>query len=202
MKDIILKILKEEVSNIETKSEFDQFYTKFKSSYGKEKNIDSIFINLVKDIKNSPTPRITMVKSRFFCGMSLTDNVMLSEFIFNESLYKFIYILFHEIAHQYQYKKYGKDILYTLANQEINNKTLDSLIKIEQVADRFGVNMANKYAKNFDLPKMKIVSPYDNVGTGRLAYKMLLLKIQDEIKKGNITCVEQMESYLTSSLTQ
>jgi hypothetical protein len=202
MENLIKRILKESVSEIETQQEFNEFHNFFKLSYGKTPNFEEIFERIVTDISNSPTPKITLTDRGMFCGLSLTDNVILSKSIFNRSIFGFIFVLFHEIAHQYQYKKYGKNLLYDLTTNEITDDTLNKLIEIEKVADRFGENMANKYAKMFNIPKTPIASPYSNVEYGKNTYRNLILKIQEEIKKGNISCVEQMESFMIEHLTR
>lgn len=201
MKNLIRKILKETVSEIEIESGFEEFYKFFKEKYGKITNFEFIFEELEKDIKKSPTPKITITDRGMFCGMSLTDNVILSRSIFSNNLYRFIFILFHEIAHQYQYKKYGKNLLYELTTTEITDSTLNKLIDIEQVADRFGKSMASKYANNFNIDKSPIASPYDNIEYGKNSYKKLIESIQKKIKDGEITCVEQMESFMIEHLT-
>lgn len=202
MKNLIKKILKEQVSDNETKSDFEDFYNFFKEKYGKIENFDSIFEELTKDIKKSPTPKITLTDKGMFCGMSLTDNVIISKSMFSKNIFGFIYVLFHEIAHQYQYKKYGKELLYELTTKEVSDESLTKLIKIEQVADRFGESMANKYATMFGIPKEKINSPYANTEYGKNTYKNLILRIQKEIENGNITCVEQMEAYMLEDYTR
>lgn len=201
MKNLIKKILKEQVSEKEIQSGFDDFYQFFEKNYSMVEDYDVILHSLIEDIKKSPTPKITLTDRGMFCGMSLTDNVILSKSIFNRSLYSFIFVLFHEIAHQYQYKKYGKDLLYSLTTKELTEETLDKLIEIEQVADRFGENMANKYSARFKIPKGTIVSPYKNIQQGKSSYRNLITKIQEEIKKGNITCIEQMETFMIEHLT-
>jgi len=200
MKNLIKKILIESVSEKEIESDFQEFYNLFEKKYGLNDNYEDILNQIVLDIKKSPTPKITLTTRGQFCGMSLNDNVILNESIFGYSLHHFIFVLFHEIAHQYQYKKYGKNLLYHLTTGELNDVILDKLIEIEQVADRFGESMANKYSTMFNIPKSKINKPYSNVEMGKSSYRRLIGKIQDEIKNGNISCVEQMENFMMEYL--
>lgn len=202
MKNLIKKILREQVSEKEIESGFEDFYKLFTEKYGKIENFKEILQEIESDIKKSPTPKITITDRGMFCGMSLTDNVILSKSIFSREIFSFIFVLFHEIAHQYQYKKYGKNLLYELTTNEITDATLNKLIDIEQVADRFGKNMASKYATKFNLQKRPISSPYDNIEYGKNSYKRLIEDIQKKIKEGEITCVEQMESFMIDHLTK
>lgn len=202
MRNLIKKILKEQVSEVETESGFEDFYNLFKEKYGNVENFDRIFEEIVSDIKKSPTPKITLTDRGYFCGMSLTNNVILNKSIFGTDLHKFIFILFHEIAHQYQYKKYGKNLLYELTTKEVTDDTLNKLIGIEQVADRLGKSMASKYSSKFNIPTKPISSPYDSIEYGKSSYKRLIEDIQKKIKEGEITCVEQMESFMLDHLTK
>lgn len=43
-------------------------------------------------------------------GISLPNECIISTIILQFPTELLLYILFHEIAHQYQYKKYGKDL--------------------------------------------------------------------------------------------
>ena len=200
MKNLIKKILKEEVASIEIDRTFQDFQENFQTSFSKKlQNSDVVLEELIQDIKKSPTPKMTISERGAFCGMSLNNNVLLSSGIFYKNIYEFIFILFHEIAHQYQYKKYGRDILYRLTTQEITDQTLNSLLEIEQVADRFGEMMAAKYANKFGLTPTKLFSPYKG-GGGKESYRRLLTTIQKEIEEGKITCVEEMESFMTDYL--
>jgi hypothetical protein len=202
MKKLIRQILREQVSEIEIESGFEEFYNLLREKFDKIDKFDQIFEELEIDIKKSPTPKITITDRGMFCGMSLTSNVILNKSIFNNDLHKFIFILFHEIAHQYQYKKYGKNLLYELTTTEVTDNTLNKLIKIEQVADRFGRTMASKYATKFNLPARPISSPYDSIEYGKSSYKRLIEDIQKKINDGEITCVEQMESFMLDHLTK
>ena len=194
MKNLIRKVLYEQVVSNEIKTGFVKFYQLFKEKYGKTKDFNLIFNELISDINKSPTPKISITNSRQVCGASLTNNVIISSDMFDLLLYKFIYVLFHEIAHQYQYKKYGKSLIFDLNKNGFNEGVLDRIIEIEKVADRFGRSMSKKYSEKFKIPNYTIFSPYDGAAyTGRAAYRIMLQEIADDIKSGKITCIEQME---------
>lgn len=192
----IKKYLREYLENVTNEEEFFDFIQEFKKSYGKIPNSDKILEELIKDIKKSPTSKINITNQSKYCGMSLNRGVILPTHIFMGSLYRFIFIVFHEIAHQYQYSKHGQKILYDLTVGDLSEEKLDKLIDIEQVADRFGRSMARKYGIMFNMNQFHNTSPYDNRKNAKEMYKHLLLMIQDKIKKGEITCVEEMENFL------
>ena len=80
--------------------------------------------------------------------MSLTDNVILNKSVFNSDLYKFIFVLFHEIAHQYQYRKYGIERMYALYNGKLPiNDAVEWLRYTESVADQFAIRKCRELQK-------------------------------------------------------
>ena len=53
---------------------------------------------------------------------------------------KALYIIFHEIAHQYQFKKYGADKMYECYTGDLSDEEAADLIKrVEEVADEFAL---------------------------------------------------------------
>ena len=113
----------------------DIFLSQIKDNF----NLDDTQIEKInKFIENSECQKITVEPLKMGMGVSLDDRVILNSTIFNNNLPNFLFILFHEIAHQYQFKKYGAEKMYEcyLGNVSL----MDSAIfmkKIEMVADEF-----------------------------------------------------------------
>ena len=81
-------------------------------------------------------------------GLSLHDGVLLNNKIFNLNLPTFLYVVFHELAHQYQFKKYGDDKMYDLYRGKIDVKEAATAMKnIELVADEFAVRKIREFIK-------------------------------------------------------
>ena len=81
-------------------------------------------------------------------GLSLHDGVLLNNKIFNLNLPTFLYVVFHELAHQYQFKKYGDDKMYDLYKGKIDVKEAAAAMKnIELVADEFAIRKIREFIK-------------------------------------------------------
>lgn len=87
-------------------------------------------------------------------GLANRDACILSSKIFGYN--KVVYVLtavFHELAHYYQYRKYGKDFAMRLLDQNIDiNKAANGLKRIEEIADKFSLYKTNFYMRKYNLP--------------------------------------------------
>jgi hypothetical protein len=100
-------------------------------------------------IEWAPFSREFTVGKNTAAGLSLPHGVMLNNMILNANpLEIIIYILFHEIGHQYQYKKYGEEFAYKLYRNNIDIPTaIQTLKNIENTADQFGLRKCREYNK-------------------------------------------------------
>ena len=74
-------------------------------------------------------------------GVSLHDKVVIHSRILKRPVYRALYIIFHEIAHQYQYKKYGVKKMYSFYNNKISlQEAVNFMKKCEDTADRFAIS--------------------------------------------------------------
>lgn len=123
----------------------DNFLGIVKNKYPETKK----FINLIeKFILESNCRRIEVFDFKQGLGISLSDRVVISTRAFDESLPKFLFILFHEIAHQYQYKKYGAEKMYECYQGEISLKEASEFMsKVEIVADEFASRKVREFIK-------------------------------------------------------
>lgn len=120
-------------------------------------------------------------------GISLSDKLVLSPIIFNFSLSRFLFILFHELAHQYQFKKYGEEIMYDVYNNKITVKDAALFMKnVEDVADEFGMRKLQQ------LRRLGVINYKDNeidMGYGNTPnkYYFLIEEVRKLLKEKNIT---------------
>jgi len=123
----------------------DSFLKLITEKYPKTKD----FINLIeKFILESGCRRIEVFEIKQGLGVSLSDRVVISTRAFSESLPKFLFILFHEIAHQFQYKKYGAEKMYECYKGEISIKYASEFMsKVEIVADEFATRKVREFIK-------------------------------------------------------
>tara|TARA_B100000963_G_scaffold349061_1_gene357539 strand:- start:20584 stop:21378 length:795 start_codon:yes stop_codon:yes gene_type:complete len=73
-------------------------------------------------------------------GISKTDKCVIADKVLKEPIEKALYVILHEVSHQYQYSKYGKNVMWDSYNSNIDiEKAVDLLMNIELVADRLAI---------------------------------------------------------------
>lgn len=96
------------------------------------------FIELIKSfIEKSGCKKIEVASFKHGAsGLALHDGVLFNRNIFYQNLPSFLFVIFHELAHQYQYKKYGSDKMYEVYLGQISVKEAAKFMKnIEIIAD-------------------------------------------------------------------
>jgi hypothetical protein len=73
-------------------------------------------------------------------GISKTDKCVIADKILKRPIENALYVILHEVSHQYQYSKYGKNVMWDSYNSNIDiEKAVDLLMNIELVADRLAI---------------------------------------------------------------
>lgn len=107
---------------------------------------------IVNFIRNSECQKINFAQLRHSVGgISLINGVTLNISVLHMSFSQFLYVLFHEVAHQYQYKKYGIDKMYGCYTGEIS--ILDGarwMQQIEKIADEFAIRKLKEIKRHLD----------------------------------------------------
>ena len=92
-------------------------------------------------------------------GVAYLTNVVINEKLLDLNMGVLIYAIFHEIGHQYQFKKYGDDVVYKIYSGEIElPEAIQIIRKFETVADEYGLRKVKEFIKRGfvkpnDLPK-------------------------------------------------
>jgi len=123
----------------------DEFMELIVSRFPETKN----YIPKIKEfIDKSGCKRIETFKMKQGLVLSLHDRVVISDLAFSNPLSMFLFILFHEIAHQYQYKKYGDDKMYEYYINEISiTEAAEFMKNVEIVADEFATRKVREFIK-------------------------------------------------------
>jgi hypothetical protein len=113
------------------------------------------FWDIIEDfIINSGCKKIEIYPIPYAIGASLIDRVIINPSAFNQPLIDFLFTLFHEIAHQYQYKKYGHQNMTELyTNRLSTDEAAVFMSKIEMVADEFATRKLRELVKLGQLEK-------------------------------------------------
>jgi len=163
----------------------DNFLNKMISSYPETEDFKDIIIS---NIEESQCKEIKVEPIKNGLGISLSDKLILSPAIFNFTLSKFLFILFHELAHQYQFKKYGEEIMYDVYNSKITIEDAALFMKnVEDVADEFGMRKLQQLRRLgfIDYKDIEVAKPYENAAPARFYF--LIDQVRKLLKEKNIT---------------
>ena len=110
--------------------------------------------NLRQYIENSHCGKIEVFKFKHPAyGCALHDGISFNEILFDHKFAFFLFVVFHEIIHQYQFKKYSAEKMYSYYINDSNIATAAGEIKrLEIVADRGAEKKINDYIRRGYLP--------------------------------------------------
>ena len=90
-------------------------------------------------------------------GISLTNSLLMTADILNDTKEGLIFIFFHEVAHQYQYRLYGQKRMYAPYLGELPiDEAIKFVKKMENEADEFATKKCLEYVKKGILDPNKI----------------------------------------------
>jgi hypothetical protein len=90
-------------------------------------------------------------------GISKTDVCILNYDVLKLPDEYTLYIILHEVAHQYQYRKHGKNLVLDVYLESTPlEEAAKKLLLVEQIADRLAIAKLNKILKKNDI---EIVNP-------------------------------------------
>lgn len=130
-------------------------------------------------------------------GLSLHDRVVIDRGVLNHSLEYVLYVIFHEIAHQYQYKKYGKDVAIKLY---LDGITVDDGYKImkhiENVADEFAIRKCREFVKIGLLDPRKTVKTGFYKNMADIHFKTLIIRFKNLIRSKKIKDLDKVSELI------
>lgn len=128
-------------------------------------------------------------------GVALHDGVLINKIALNQRLEYLLFIIFHETAHQYQFKKYGEDIMYECYLGDISVEEAANLMKhTEEVADEFAGKKIKQLQKQGLLDKGFIPpSLYKNAPMSQIIAMVGFYRSQ--LKQQNITTPDKISEF-------
>lgn len=120
---------------------------------------DELKQEISKALKSSECKNVFFKKLKIPAdGLAQWNRLVLNPDILKYSLGKALFVLFHEMAHQYQYKKYGKEKMGEMYTDEISlSDAAKFLQNTEKVADEFAV----RKLKSLERKGLVKLSDYD-----------------------------------------
>ena len=148
------------------------------------------------NIENSRCQNISFEPMSFSTGLALHNKVVINDALlgvgannFKPTISNLMYIIFHEIAHQHQYNKYSKELIYDMYTGEIETEGAIKFLKyIENVADQFSMRKCRELQKIGVIPadqKVRDTGGYDNYSDKMFENYLNMLK--GKVQKAGIT---------------
>lgn len=184
----IIKLIKEENGD-----SISSFLNTIDRTY---KMSDELRNKVEEFIRKSDCEKIEFAKFKIpAMGIALHDGVLINQVVLNQGLENLIYIVFHEIAHQYQFKKYGKDKMYECYIGEISDdEAADFMRKTEIVADEFAAR------KIRELQKLGLINssfvppqPYKNLPLNQI--KAMVVNYRRMLRQNNVNSPEKISEF-------
>lgn len=184
----IIKLIKEESGD-----GISSFLNTIDKTY---KMSDELRNKVEEFIRKSDCEKIEFAKFKMpAMGIALHDGVLINQVVLNQGLENLLYIVFHEIAHQYQFKKYGKDKMYECYIGEISDdEAADFMRKTEIVADEFAAR------KIRELQKLGLINssfvppqPYKNFHPNQI--KAMVVNYRRMLKQNNVNSPEKISEF-------
>lgn len=178
--------------------ELGNFMTKVSDSFP-----DSVYAmdTISNFIRKSGCQKIEFINFKYpALGAALHDRVVLNSILLNNyNLTFFLYALFHEIAHQFQYKKYGVEKMYGVYTGEIPVKEGAKFMKyVENVADEFAIRKVREIDKlhghQVKINVNSLRKIYDNISLSH--FENLIVSFIKIIKDSNIKNKEDISEIL------
>ena len=89
-------------------------------------------------------------------GVALETGVLINKMALRQPLPFLLFLIFHEIAHQYQFKKYGEKLMYKCYIGDTSEEEAAKFMKrTEEVADDFASR------KIREIQNLKLIGPYN-----------------------------------------
>ena len=186
VRESIKKVLKEETEGI------DSFLDEISSKH----NISDELKDFVKQfIEESDCKRINFSRFKMgVMGLALESGVLINSVALNHPLPFLLFLIFHEVAHQYQFKKYGEDVMYDCYLGEISEREAAEFMKqTEEVADEFAGRKIRQLQKLNLIGQYTPPQMYKNVPIQQIT--MMVNNYRNDMRRKNIDSPKKVSEY-------
>lgn len=190
--ETIRRVLKEETRNI------NSFINDIKSKFDISTELEE---SIIKFINDSNCQNIEFASFNISAsGVALHDGVLINKYMLNNNLNFLLFIIFHEVAHQYQFKKYGENKMYECYIGKMSDEEGAIFMKnTEMVADEFAGRKIREFQKK-GLINSSYVPPqmYKNVPIMQIT--MLIKNYRSQMRLKNIDSPEKISEYFYNTI--
>lgn len=180
------KLLKEEVKGINI------FFDEIKKYHQLDERLEDF---LKKFIEESECKQIRFSGFNVpSLGLSLKTGVLMNKDVLDKPLPMLIFVILHEVAHQYQFKKYGAEVMYECYVGDISNRqAADFMRKTEIVADEFATRKVRQLQKMGYFEGFTPPSVYKNMPMYQI--EMMVNQFRMMVKMKNISSPEEISEF-------
>ena len=187
LQESIKRILKEETERV------DMFLDEITSVHTMSDELRDFVKNFIND-SNCERIDFANFKMAGAMGVAIKSGVLINKIALTRSLPFLLFLIFHEIAHQYQFKKYGEDIMYNCYIGDISEIEAAEFMKhTEEVADDFASR------KIRELQKLNLIDNFNPVQIHRnLPIQQVLMMVsryREDMRMNNIDTPEKVSEY-------
>ena len=186
LQESIKRILKEETERV------DMFLDEITSVHTMSDELSDFVKNFIND-SNCERIDFANFKMAGAMGVAIKSGVLINKIALKRSLPFLLFLIFHEIAHQYQFKKYG-NIMYKCYIGDISEMEAAEFMKhTEEVADDFASR------KIRELQKLNLIDNFNPVQIHRnLPIQQVLMMVsryREDMRMNNIDTPEKVSEY-------
>ena len=168
------------------------------------KDISNIIVDEIKTfIIKSGCKNIKFEKlSSRIMGISIPDKCVINIDLLKLPIEYFIYILFHEISHQYQYNKYGENLtldIYT--NDKDIDYAVNKLMYLEKVADRLAILKKNYLFNKYGIKRNEVIPRYLNITDSSYFIKHIN-NIRKDVQINNLKKITDINNFIYSNVSK
>ena len=157
---------------------------------------DSLYVEMLDFIEKSGCKKIEFAKFNYpALGLALHNGVLINSNMIGDNLSFLIFVIFHEVAHQFQFKKYGDKIMYGVYSGDVSIDEAAKFMKhTEEVADEFAMRKIRELQKKGLIDdNYRANSPYRNISVQSI--KSMIIRFRDDLESKNITSPNDISKY-------
>jgi hypothetical protein len=157
---------------------------------------DSLYVEMLDFIEESGCKKIEFAKFNYpALGLALHNGVLINSNMIGDNLSFLVFVIFHEVAHQFQFKKYGDKIMYGVYSGDVSIDEAAKFMKhTEEVADEFAMRKIRELQKKGLIDdNYRANSPYRNISVQSI--KSMIIRFRDDLKSKNITSPNDISKY-------
>jgi len=157
---------------------------------------DSLYVEMLDFIEESGCKKIEFAKFNYpALGLALHNGVLINSNMIGDNLSFLIFVIFHEVVHQFQFKKYGDKIMYGVYSGDVSIDEAAKFMKhTEEVADEFAMRKIRELQKKGLIDdNYRANSPYRNISVQSI--KSMIIRFRDDLESKNITSPNDISKY-------